>query len=415
MVWRALFSLTLATMLWAWVTNTEDPDIARRISGVSVQAVNLNPNLVVLSPEQLPTLTVEVRGPQSRVQQLAAGDLHAEIDLSSLKAPGAKDVPIAIRTPAFVRVVNSSPSTVSVTLDQVVSKTFPLEVDKQASPASYNISKVDLSVQQVSVKGPGSALARVARVVVPVALGDHRDSFEAQFTPEARDAANARVPNVTIDPNTVKATVTVNRIGRTVSVVPDLVGTPPEGYRVSGTTVSPSFVVVDGSPDVLNQLILIATTPIDVSTQTKPFSVFDVQLVLPPGIRLVDPVTINVQVQIERQQVLQQFPSLVVQAINIGPGLRATISPSDITVTISGPLDRLRQLSSKDIQVVIDLQGKGPGTYTLTPNITVPPDLRLADLPPTVQVRIERVASPVPTPGHSPTVTPTPPAPRPTP
>lgn len=415
-LWRAFFALVLAILLWAWVTNQQDPDTAARFTGVTVAIANRPAGLVVLDQDKLPAVAVDVRGPNSAIQRVGASDLHAELDLSGVKGPGTVNLPVKVHTPAQVRVVGVTPRTIAVTVDRQASKTFPLDPETQPSPASYSITGVDVATKQVAVSGPATAVGRVARVVLPIALGDHRDTFEAQFTPEARDAAGNRVAGVTIDPASVDATITVTRVGRTVSVVPDLTGSPPEGYRVASWTVSPPTVVVDGPADTLNQLIQISTAPIDVGGQTKSFSVYNVQLQLPQGIRLVDPVTINVQVQIELQQVRQQFTGLRVTAVNVGAGLRTTITPEDITITVSGPLDRLRQLNGSDLKVEADLQGLGPGVYTITPHVTLPPDLQLVDQPPTVRVEISRPPTPTPVPTATPVPTVTPiPTPHPTP
>lgn len=415
-LWRAFFALVLASMLWAWVSTTEDPDVTRRLTGLVLTTANERPDLVILNRAQLPTVSVDVQGPRSRINQLAPSDIKAQLDLANVTEPGLKQLPVVVQTPRLIRVGSVSPDVVTVTVDRIATKSFPLQVEQGPSPASYSISNVVTSPTNVTASGPAGALDRVVRVVLPVALGDHRDSFEGQFKPEPRDASNALVNDVTIDPPSVKATITVSRIGRTVSIVADIVGNPPAGYRVTGTTVSPSFVVVDGPPDALNQLILISTAPIDVTGQTAPLSKLGVPLVMPPGIRLVDQVTVNVQVQIELQQVLQQFPALTVHPLNIGTGLQVTVTPAEISVTLSGPLDRLRQLKSNDIRVEVDLNGLGPGSYTLTPRIQVPSDLRVTDSPASVRVQIDKAATPVPTrtPAPTPAPTPTPLLPSPT-
>lgn len=404
-LWRAFFSLALAIMLWVWVTNLEDPETSRRLTIGTPALLNRAADLVVLEQDRLPTVTVDLHGPRSVVQAINVDEVRAEIDLGSVTTAGTHELPVKVRAPRRVRVTNITPATLRVSVDRLTGKTFPLEVVIQPSPASYSIGRVEKAIDQVTVKGPAAALNRVARVVLPVALGDRRETFEAQFTPEARDAGGARISGLTVEPSTVNAVVTVNRVGRTVSVVANLVGAPPEGYRIANTTVSPSFVVVDGPPETLNQLIQISTAPIDVSNQTKPFSRYDVQLVLPSGIRVIDAVTVNVQVQIDRQQLRQQFPPLRITTVNVGSGLRATVVPPELTVTITGPVDRLRQLSASDIQIDVDLQGYGIGSYDVRPRVTLPPELQIDGVPATVRVQIERAATPAPvtpTPGGSP-------------
>lgn len=414
---RALFALALAILLWGWVTNLEDPETRRTFTVTPMVMPRADAGagaLTIIDEGRLPAATIELRGPRSIVNRLEPGDLHLVVDLGRASTPGTIDLPLTVRgLPRNVRVASIAPATVTVTVDRLISKSFPLEPEPATAPPPLSIGRVVPAVERVEVRGPAGAVGRVARVVLPVVLGDRRENFEAQFTPEARDAAGARVGAVTVEPATVGATVMVERVGRVVSVVADVAGEPPRGYRVAGTTVSPSFVTVDGPPDVLNTLIVVSTAPIEVTGRTEPFSVFDVRLVLPQNSRLVDRTTVNVQVRIEPEQQRQTVLGVAVEIINAAPGTRGVPDPGEIAVTLSGSLDRLRALNSRDIRVEVDLEGRAPGVYTLTPRVIVPADLQVADPPPAVRVRIDRLATPAPSPAATPSPTPRP-TPRPT-
>ena len=126
-LWRAFFALVLAILLWAWVTNQQDPDTAARFTGVTVAIANRPAGLVVLDQDKLPAVAVDVRGPSSAIQRVGASDLHAELDLYGVKGPGTVNLPVKVHTPAQVRVVGVTPRTIAVTVDRQASKTFPLD------------------------------------------------------------------------------------------------------------------------------------------------------------------------------------------------------------------------------------------------------------------------------------------------
>lgn len=415
---RLLLSLVLAVLLWGWVTNLENPIEPRRIPGVQVTTINRDEALFVVDEGRLPTVTAEVRGPRSSVNKLESTDLQAVVDLADVRQAGTQELPITVRAPDNVRVVGSEPRTVAITLDQQANKTFALEVDEQPAPAPFSIGNVKPATDQVEVRGPASVVGRVTRVVLPVALGDRRDTFEAQFTPEARDAAGNRVTGLTVAPATVTALVPVERVGRVVSILPTIQGKPAEGFRVVGTTVSPLSVTIDGPPDAIGQLISISTAPIDVTDRTESFPVYAVPLVLPQNTRLVDRVTVNVQVQIDTEQQSQQFQGLRVEPVGVGAGLRVTaITPPEVTISLSGPPDRIRLLRSSDIRVEVDMGGDGAGTHDKQVRISVPSGI-VPQQQPIVRVTLGPAATPVPTPTATPppTATPTPqPSPTPTP
>lgn len=416
---RALFSVALAIVLWGWVTNQDDPVIDQPFTGIVPTITGKSADLV-LDETRIPTVTVTVRGPRSEVNRLNPFDLQVTLDLSEIKQPGNNSVEVnaLVKGRHVARVQNVSPETVAITTDRLVAKTFPLEIEKGSPVPPYSIGNVDPNPKQVEVRGTTALVSQVARVVLPVSLGDRRDNFEAQFTPEARDAAGARVNGLTIEPGSVSATVAVDRVGRTVSIVPNIQGVPADGFRVGNPRVSPPSVTVDGPADVLAQLIVVSTIPIDVTGRSEAFSVFDVALSLPAGTRVVDRNPVNVEVPIDAEQQRQQVGVFRVNPINTESGLRVIgITPPEISVTVSGSLARIRQLSANDIQVQVDLRGLGVGTYTLTPVVIAPPDLKV-DPPQTVRVQIDRIpATPTvtPTPRPTPTPTPVPPTPAPTP
>lgn len=410
---RAVFSVVLAFLLWGWVTNLDDPEVERTYANLPLTVTGQRGDLVLLDESRLPTVAATMRGPQSALDTLTGDGLLATLDLSAFTQPGSRRIDVTVETRRAmrgVRVTATTPGNVTLTLDQVATRTFPLERDIGPAVPPYSISNVDYQTRQVEVRGPASTMDRVFRVTLPVGLGDRRESFEAQFAPEARDANGNRVPGVTITPSSVAATVAVERVGRTVSIVPNITGELPGGYRVRDTSVSPPSVTVDGPAEILSQLIVVSTTPIDLAGRRESFSVYDVPLALPAGTRLVERTTINVEIRVEAEQQRQQVNVRIVATTD--PGLRATLTPSEIVVVLSGSRERLSQLRSDDVRAELDLRGYGPGTFILAPRVTIPADLR-ADTPPTVRILIDRPTTPTPAPTPTPTPAPTPAPPPP--
>ncbi len=405
---RLLFALLLAVLLWGWVTTQDDPEIEQPFPNITPTIINKADNLVILDEARIPVVTVTVRGPRSELNRLTTLDLPVELDLAGITGPVSTNVQVSARVIGHLgaRVVGTTPEAIAITTDRLVAKSFPLTVEKGQAIPPYSVGNVEPSQRQIEVRGPQSLVSQVARVVLPVNLGERRDNFEAQFIPEARDSAGARINGVTLEPGSVTAAVTVERIGRTVSIVPNIQGTPADGYRVGNSRVSPPSVTIDGPTDVIGQLVVISTAPIDVSGRRESFSVYDIALNLPEGTRVIDRNTINVEVPITAALQQQQIGGVKVNVL-VDPGLRAIVTPGEIAVTLSGPRERIRQLSAGDVTAQLDLRGRGVGTTDETPTISKPADLA-ADPPQQVRVTIERIpASPTITPRPAPTPTPT--------
>ncbi|HEU0165733.1 MAG TPA: CdaR family protein, partial [Thermomicrobiales bacterium] len=96
------------------------------------------------------------------------------------------------------------------------------------------------------------------------------------------------------------------------------------------------------------------------------------------------------------------YSSIPVTPINLGDGLTATIDPATVTVSIDASRSVLQTMSADDVKVRVDLKGLGPGTYNLTPDVTLPQRASwLGNDPATVKVVITRG-----TPGASPPASP---------
>jgi YbbR domain-containing protein len=126
---------------------------------------------------------------------------------------------------------------------------------------------------------------------------------------------------------------------------------------------------------------------------------------LPEGVKVIDPAdgTVVAVVQIRQRGVTQPLPSQHIQFVNVGAGLTASANPNEITVTVVGSQDALANLTADTIAIQVDLSGLGPGVYTLTPRVLLPPNVQwISANPSTVTVTIRQdesggqVASPSP-------------------
>ncbi len=86
--------------------------------------------------------------------------------------------------------------------------------------------------------------------------------------------------------------------------------------------------------------------------------------------------------------------------IGLASGLQAHLSPQTVDIILSGPLPVLDSLVISDVHVEVDLTGLLPGTYQLTPKVTLLQQTLIVEsiLPGTVEVVISKIGSATPTP-----------------
>ena len=399
------FSLVLATLLWGWVTDQQDPIETERFDNIEIEIPTLPSTLQVVN--ELSPVSVEITGPRSLLREVQPRDVGATLDIDDISESGTFRVGVNAEVPNDVREAEVTPREVEIQIEATASRNFPLTRQlPDVSNDPRTVGSVTPEVSQVTVSGPESAVNRVTRVILPIDLRDNTDDFTATFEPFAVDAQGQRIAELAILPERVSAFVSVQTSGKTVSVLPQTTGAPAEGFSVIQRTAMPQSVVVDGPPDVLSDILFVETEPIDITGRTDSL----VQQIglrpLPNGVTIVDPPSSEVEITVVIQEVggTQDLSDQPVQVIGLDAALTARVEPGTVSVRLDVPIDLLRTMSADDVKVRVDLSGRGPGVYELRPEVTVPPGVTwISNDPQTVRIVIEPAGA-----GGTPTVASTP-------
>ena len=301
------------------------------------------------------------------------------VDLTEVQTSGTYSLPVTIQAPDNLWKTSSDRSIASVGVESVAVSMFSLEVEvKDIDATSLRSIDVSPEVDEVSVTGPESSIARIARVVLPVESSGGSRSYSDVFVPEARDDLGQVVDGVTIDPSAITADVTISARGKSVAVLVTTAGAPAAGFDVLDRTSNPTTVIVDGPDDVIRQIIAVSTESVDITGVDSSVTA-EVSLVgLPEGVIVIQPIDglVDVLVQIGERGVSQTLANVPVTATNVGVGLVATFEPSEVSINIDASQDVIASLTGDDVQAFVSLEGLPAGTYTLEPVIVVPPGVK---------------------------------------
>ncbi len=403
---RFVVSFLLATLLWGWVTQLQDPYDTRRFTGIPIETADLQDSWQVVST--LPEATVTIGDAESRVDAVDPRDISVRADTSDIDRPGTHRVPLIIDSPP-VSDRSVEPSEVSIQIDDRVTAVFPLtNRNTTERDQTRSIGDVTPEVSQVTVSGPSTAVDRIETVVLPVALGEHTEDFDDTFTPYAADSRGQAISEVEILPEDVQTRVEVQTRGKSVSVIPNTMGTPAEGFTIEQRSAIPDVIVVDGPPDVLDALLFVNTDAVDVTGATESFSARVGLADLPEGVTVIDQSggTIEVRIALSNTTQTSQTVSAVnVDQIGLQAGLEAQLEPPQISLQVNAPVEVLQAMQSEDIKVFVDLTGLGPGTYDMQPQVTMPQGATwLGNDPATVAVTIRATEAAGQSPGSPPSL-----------
>ncbi len=418
-LWRnvgtLLFAFALALTVWISSVVTDNPNeecVTPRF--ISLDVIGLDQTLEIMN--EIPSqIQVDYYAPRSICNRLREeGVNNATIDLTGLGS-GAHELNVLVPDPDQqpVRVLGFNPPKVEVVLERFSSVTFPIMLTVTGEPAlGFQADTRSLDIEEVTVSGPESLISQVARVETSLDISSARETFQRNLGLRAVDEDGEVVTGLTITPNRVEVTQTVLQLGqyRELAVQVKTTGQWATGYRLTSISVSPPTITVfSADPESINELPgFVETMPIDLTEASDDIAA-SVELNLPEGVSLVGRETVFVQVSIAAIQD-NLIVNLPVELIGLSPELSAQLSPATVDVILFGPLPVLEDLTSANVRVVVDVAGKGEGTWQETPLVDILPDQvqELGINPSIVEVILTLIPTPTPSPTPDITLTPTP-------
>lgn len=407
-----LLAFALAVVVWFSAETAANPNIESTRS-VPLEIFGLDPNMLVVDnpPAQV---RVTLSAPTSVMNSLDSvdGSITAWVDVSGLEA-GSFELEVnaqASETYGPVRINQITPQFVTLTLEPLITRNFPVDLVISGDPAiGYQKGTPSNTPTSVTVSGAASVVDQVTSTQVALDISDADETIDVEIPVLALDANSDPVEGVLVNPKTISVTQPVYLQGgyRNVIVKVLTTGQPANGYKLTNITVSPLNVVVFASdPQLVNDLPgFVETDPVDLTGAEDDVDTF-AALQLPEGISVVGDETVLVQVSIAAIEGSLTM-DLPVTPIGLLPTQAAVLSPETVKVILSGPVTVLDSLKPSDLRVIVDLTGLELGTYQLEPFVDLLPDRLQADaiLPTTIEVVV--IIAPTATPTS--VFTPTPP------
>lgn len=416
-----ILSFALAVAVWISAVSAADP-IQQRVypRQITIERVGQAPSLVI-SNEVPNQMTVTLSAPSSIWDNMLndRAPIKAWLNLSGL-APGTYTLEVKVQPQIQpVKVVNQSPKTITVTLEELITQELPINLVRFGDPeVGFQADDPTLSQNTVTVSGPASLVAQVKTVRVSLNLNQATDNINRKVPIQVLDADENPVEGLTVTPGEVVVTQPISQRGgyRNVVVKVSSTGQVASGYRLTNISVFPPNVTVfSANPSLVDQLPgYVETLPLDL-TGVKDDLEMRLALNLPDGVEVVGDQALLVQVGVAAIEGSLTFSDLPIQVVGLANNLAARISPQGVDVIISGPLPLLDSLAESSVRVQIDLNDVGEGTYQFAPRVEISvPELKVETiLPSSIEVVVEarKPATPTssrPTPAATPTPSPTP-------
>ncbi len=399
-----LLAFAMAIAVWILAVTSSDPLVARDYPNpITLDVIGLDPKLVITNT--IPTeVTVKLSAPQSIWTELENQDqpIHAILDLSALET-GSHSVPVQIQVSIKpVRVLPFSPANIPVNLELFDSRSFAIQLQTIGQPATgFQVAQPILDPAIITLSGAASNVQKVKRISATLDINQVRENINKALNLTAFDADGKIVDGVSLSPSQtlISADVTPLSGYRNVAVKVIWNGQPAKGYQLSNISVEPPAVTVFSSDPLLVENLpgFIETMPLDLTNADEKFTSL-LNLNIPLGITVIEGNSVDVSIGIMPIEGTLTIPNIGVEYINLPTGYQVAISPSQVTIILTGPLPALDALTQQDIKVVIDLHDILLGTFQKLPQVQLTNTaLQVVSIvPETVSVTITTAITPTP-------------------
>jgi YbbR domain-containing protein len=429
---RIFLAVGLSFALWAFVSLSENPEATVTFSDVPLQAVGLEPGLVIVDPNGLPTqalppVDITLSTDQQQSTRLRPVDVRAVVDLGGLGF-GDHIIPVNVQATRANLSFNVpedgvEPSAVPIRLEQLSEHQVPLDLEVRGNlPFSFERGDPSVTfggqqIESVRIDGPESRVERVVSARASANIEQLRATYLGPVTLVPVDAAGVPVEGVTVSPATVTVEIPINPVVglKLVPVQPVVVGLPAAGYEVTGVRIEPPLIALTGSSGPLDAVDALTTAAVEIGGARETV-VRSAEIIFPENTAPRPGESEQARITVEIAPLAMPFQvelPVAVALTGLGPGLQFSVNPQIVTVALSGSSGAIAALSQSPPRATVDVSGLDPGGYRLPVNLALPQGVTLVGDPPAVQVTLRAPATPTEAPEATVTAAPAGPSPTP--
>jgi len=381
---RIVLSVLLATALWMYVGKSLNPEETKFLRNLPVtftglEALEERGLLITHGAEQ--TVSIQVKAKRDVIDQLSNSSVTVTVDVSAITQAGEYNEPYQVTRSLSGMVATSSftttayqPLNVSFTVSKLAVRTIRIQGSFTGSVADgYQAGAFSFSPEGVEVRGEESLVNQIdyAQVVLDQKDISKTYSGDLPYTFVSFDGETIPADDLKVGTALIRTTLPVVQLKE----VPLTVNLLPGGGATDANVkaeITPSSIMVSGSPEALEPLKEIVLADIDLS------KVLDGDVVTRPielATELTNESGINeAQVTIRMEGLSTatlEVTNIEFTNANLPDGYEPVRVTQSRQVTIRGPLNAVATISPSQLRIVADLSQVGTATGTQTVPVKV--------------------------------------------
>ncbi len=360
--------LVVSVILWMFIMVETNPPFEQYYNSIPVTIKNLsaleNSNLVLMNSDKDHfTVNVKVEGTSDQFTNITNSDFSAYIDLLGF-SEGITNAKIEVSGPSGLEITNFYPSQIACNIESIISKVMDVDVQYEGSQAEDYYRLLPISKpSSVKITGPRSVVNSATMAVATVNIEGAADNVTKTVPVRVYDGTDTEIfMSAPID--NVEVTVPIYPT-KYVKLVPNIAGTPEEGYQLTDVTVKPDKIKIAARKDILDTINELEVSELDITGAFNNIlssrEILDAESLIILDLNTNPVVSAVIEKTVEKDFV---FEASEIQFNNLAEGINADIPDSEheITVNVVGPVSVVNQLKKNDLTLAADLSTVVPGT-----------------------------------------------------
>lgn len=369
-----LGSLVFAFCLWLIVMNVENPTTPQTFSNIEVQFINAevltDQGMVFEVLDDTDVIkNITVYGPRNTVELLKSEDIVAKADFNNLT--NVNTIPIEFSTNRFnsdITNIRGSISTVKLNVEKEKTIRLPLKVNAIGEPAEgYLLGNIIPDQNQITVTGAESIINTIDKAVAEVDIANATSGIATYVDVKLIDEDEKVVESDGLTRKVTSVRVAVEILEtKNVPVYYSVVGTPAEGYIVTGEIESnPAIISIAGTSSVIKNItrIEIPAEELDITGQSSDMvATVNLKDYLPDNVILADSefdgkasVTVYIGKTVTK---IFRVKESQLKVIGVPEGFEATLEgfDSEMEIELEGLASDIYHIKDADIVGYVDMQ-----------------------------------------------------------
>ena len=372
-----IICVLLSFGLWLYVSTVENPLRTYELKNIPVELTNegsLADSKFAIANKQQFTVDLKLEGSSSEMLKVKKEDFKIIADMSAYALKnGENTIPVQIVSyPENINIKNDGFLGIKVNLEELVQKKFTIKSKVKVNYKDHIYEKEQtISPEAVTVTGGKSSVEKISEAILTGEEKDIDKNKENEYGIKFVDSSGNEVNNIKSDIETAKLSIVVTN-GKVVPINLKTIGAVPQGFVLEGYELSKNNINILGDSQNLDKIESIDTEAVDMSS-VQPESEVDVKLNLPKDISVENGEnTIKIKFNMTKEESTTKNLTCDVQYKDLNEAFSLDSSNSTINVTLKGTQTELDKISSKDINVTLDLANvKEEGTFNYTPQATL--------------------------------------------